>query len=164
MGVLTIEGTTLNCALLSIEGLTLFEARSAKGAPLEIYRALPPFNSPSFAEGLVADIRTLFFKPGGILSTGHLEQGDRLCRYTSTEGVTDIFPDSAGCFRLSTYDQVPATGAALPVQTRSVAAHSCIERGNSLLARNLSLTGLGRSGYTLNLRLLTAEPLPAATP
>jgi hypothetical protein len=164
LGVLTIAGSTLNCALLSIEGLTLFEASSAQDGALEVLRALPPFDSPAFAAGLIADIRTLFFMPLGVASTGRLVQGEPLCRYTDQERVTDILPDAAGCFQLSTYALRPKADGALPVLTRSVNARSCIERDNSRLAQNLTLTGLGRAGYTLNLRLLTAEPLPAARP
>jgi hypothetical protein len=127
-------------------------------------RALPPFDKKSFAEGLIADVRTLFQPPTGVISVGHLADGSLLCRSIADQAVTDVVPKSDGCFQLSTYAPTPASGTHLPVRTRTVEARDCSPVNGSLMPRDMTLTGHGRAGYTLKLHLLSAEPLPAAKP
>lgn len=164
LGVLILDGRSLSCALMTMEGLTLFEARSPGDSSLEILRALPPFNGQSFAAGMIADIRTLFQPPAGIASVGRLADGSALCRYAADQTVTDVLPQTDGCFKLSTYAQTLATGVDFPVRTRTVEARACRMIGGNLLAHDMTLTGHGPAGYTLNLRLLSAESLPASIP
>lgn len=162
VGVLIIEGNALSCALMTIEGLTLFTARSHSDGTLQVLRALPPFDSQGFAAGLIADVRAVFLSPPGMVSVGHLADGQVQCRYANGQEVTDVIPKMDGCFRLSTYAPMESSGEA-PVQTRTVDAHTCNQLGNALMAHELNLTGQGAAGYTLNMRLLSAEPLPAIT-
>lgn len=164
LGVLILDGRDLSCALMTVEGLTLFEAHSPEDGPLEVLRALPPFTGGAFAAGLIADVRTLFQPPVGIASFGRLTDGSPLCRYAADQAVTDVLPGTDGCFRLSTYAPTPASGNGSPVRTRTVEARACRMTGGISLPHEVTLTGHGPAGYTLNLRLLGAEPLPAATP
>jgi len=164
LGVLILDGRSLSSALMTVEGLTLFEARSLGDGSLEVLRALPPFNGQAFAAGLIADVRTLFQPPAGIASVGRLADGRALCRYTVDQAVTDVLPEEDGCFQLFTYASTSASGGNISVRTRTVEARTCRITGGSLLPHDVRLTGHGPSGYTLNLRLLSAEPLPASTP
>ncbi len=164
MGVLMLDGHSLSCALMTVEGLTLFEARSPADGSLEVLRALPPFDGQAFAAGLVADIRTLFLPPAGTADHGRLADGSPLCRFTAERTVTDVLPGADGCFRLSTYARSPASGTEFPVRIRTVEARACGPVGGGILPREVTLTGHGPAAYTLNLRLLEAEPLPASAP
>lgn len=162
VGVLIIDGNALSCALMTTEGLTLFAARSQSDGILQVLRALPPFDSQGFAAGLIADVRAVFLPPPGVVSVGRLADGRVQCRYANGQEVTDVLPKMDGCFRLSTYAPMGSSGET-PVQTRTVDAHRCNQLGNALMAHELNLTGQGAAGYTLNMRLLSAEPLPAIT-
>ncbi|MCL2458751.1 MAG: hypothetical protein FWF31_07895 [Desulfobulbus sp.] len=164
LGVTVLDGRSLSCAMMTVEGLTLFESRSPDHGAVEVLRALPPFNSQAFAEGLVADVRTLFHLPAGTASVGHLADGRGLCRFAGGPEVTDVLPGTDGCFTLSTYSRPSASADNLPVRTRTVVGRDCSPVGESLMARYLILTGHGSIGYTLQLHLLSAEPLPAVTP
>ena len=63
IGVVVLTSQDIRCALTTVEGLTLFEARAKGTGPVEIIRALPPFDRQYFADNLVKDIRTLFLPP-----------------------------------------------------------------------------------------------------
>jgi hypothetical protein len=164
MGIVVLDGRSLSCALMTVEGLTLFEARSPVDGSLEVLRALPPFDGPAFAAGLVADIRTLFLPPAGTAEYGRLADGSPLCRFTAERTVTDLLPGADGCFRLSTYARSPASGADFPVRSRTVEARDCGPAGGGTLPREVRLTGYAPAAYTLNLHLLEAELLPASAP
>ena len=173
LGVLILDGRSLSCALMTVEGLTLFEARSAEAEVLEVLRALPPFDNREFASGLMRDVRTLFQSPPGLGQYGTLVDGTPVCRYNAGQTITDILPQADGCWQLFTYDEQSSlrTDGCLPAdprrehrQTRAIAARSCERIGEAILPRRLDLSGFAPSAYTLNLRLLSAEPLPAATP
>lgn len=49
IGVTTIDGNTIGCALVTVEGLTLFEAVYQGKESAVIRRAVPPFDKPEFA-------------------------------------------------------------------------------------------------------------------
>lgn len=173
MGILVVEGQDLHCVLTTVEGLTLFEARSIGEADPEVLRALPPFDKREFANALLRDVRTLVQPPLGLSTYGVLADGMPVCRYDAGRTVTDILPQEDGCWRLFTYGEHTSlrTDGCQPGylrrehrQTRAVAARSCEPIGQAILPRFLDLTGFAPSEYTLNLRLLSAESLPASTP
>lgn len=172
LGVLIVDSHSLSCALTTVEGLTLFEARSSGAAEPEVLRALPPFDNPEFARGLLRDVRTLVQPPPGLRKHGTLADGSPVCRYDGGQTITDILPQADGCWQLFTYDEqrILRTDGCQPAdpgrehrQTRAVAARSCERIGEAILSRRLELRGFAPSTYTLNLRLLSAEPLPAST-
>lgn len=154
LGVLVLDGHHINCALMTVEGLTLFEARSTGPEHLEVVRALPPFANQDFAAGLMADLRTLFQPPPGSAEYGSLADGRPVCRSRTGREATDILPQPDGCWQLHTYSDQR--------RTRTVVASACEPTGSEILPRTLVLTAPGPAGYTLNLRLISAEPLPAA--
>lgn len=79
---------TISCALMSIEGLVLFEAAADAGG-LKVSRALPPLDSESFARAMMEDIELILFTPPGrILQRGFLPEGEPVCRWPAPRGGT----------------------------------------------------------------------------
>ena len=72
LGVVALNGDDVRVVLMSVEGLSLFEANSASVDTLEVSRAVPPFDKPDFAQGLMRDVRSIFQRPAGTLTTGRL--------------------------------------------------------------------------------------------
>jgi hypothetical protein len=171
LGVLVLDGQAIKSALMTVEGLTLFEARSSEAEELEVLRALPPFDNREFASGLMRDVRTLFLAPPGLGQYGTLADGTPVCRFNGGQMMTDILPQADGCWQLHTYSEhtslrtdgcQPADPRREQRRTRTVNAGSCGPVGSVVLPHTLELTGTGPAGYTLNLRLVSAEPLPAS--
>jgi hypothetical protein len=165
IGVLILNDQEIRCALMTVEGLTLFEARSSGLEEVEVLRALPPFDHREFAAGLMRDVRTLFLPPLGTSQFGSLDDGSPLCRYTSGNTVTDILPQSDGCWRMHTYSEQTSPRSAHQEQhrTRTIEARFCNPVGAMVLPHALTLIAAGPAGYTLNLRLISAEPLATTT-
>lgn len=157
IGVVVLTGREIRCALTTVEGLTLFEAKANGGDAPEVMRALPPFDRPVFAENLFKDIRTLFLPPLGLVRQGQLADHSRVCRYETEDGaIADLMETHDGCWRLQTYH-------ADPLQNRSVRAYSCEYTTDSgLMPSQLELIA---PAYTLRLRLISAQRLePAPSP
>ena len=151
LGVVVLAGREINCALMTVEGLTLFEARSAGGEDLQVMRAVPPFDNREFAAGLMRDIRTIFFQPAGEGRYGRLPGNVPVCRYVAAGQVTDILPREDGCWRLDTYSD--------RIRTRSIRTRSCRTVDTAVLPEFLELVADGPAGYTLNMHLVSAERL-----
>lgn len=150
LGVTVVDGNSLSCALMTVEGFILFQARLSDR--FEVDRAVPPFDGPGFAQGLMEDVRALFLRPevSGI-RYGRLADGAESCRMTGQDGtVTDILPSSGGCWKMKTYD----AGGRL---TRTILARSCRKVNATLLPRELGLTVPGPAGYTLKMTLISAD-------
>lgn len=152
IGVTSFDGDELSCVLSTVEGFTLFAARSGVPAGLAVQRAVPPFDAPGFAEGLLADVRLIFLaldlRQGRI---GRSASNEKLCRYSGARGeVVDLVPVGEGCYRVQLYD---AAGKLL----RSLDARNCREAAGMRLPGELELVGHGASPYTLRMRLLDAQ-------
>lgn len=158
LGVVVLTSRDIRCALTTVEGLTLFEARTRDSGQAEILRALPPFDQQHFADNLIKDIRTLFIPPLGLVRQGQLADKARVCRYETADGETaDLMETKDGCWRLQTYNPDP-------LNNRSVRAYSCEYTSQSgLMPSQLELTAPGRNGYSVHLRLISAQRL-SATP
>ncbi len=150
LGIVLVERQLLQCALTTVEGLTLFEA-SSHGGTVDVLRALPPFDSPEFAQGLMDDLRALFLHPPGKIVYGRLDNGSPVCRSMHGTEVTDILPQQNGCWELHTY--------ADRYRTRTVTTASCRKQDALMVADHMELTVPGAAGYTLKMRLLRAEHL-----
>ena len=150
LGVTVVDGNSLSCALMTVEGFTLFEARLTDR--LEVDRAVPPFDRPGFAEGLMEDVRALFVRPEGSgVRYGRLADGAESCRMTGPDGaVTDILPLENGCRQIKTYD---AEG----LLTRTITGRSCRKAGSTVIPEALELTVPGPAGYTLKMTLLSVD-------
>jgi hypothetical protein len=85
--VLSSRSRTSRSVILTIEGLVVFDGEYDRR--LTVHRALPPFDSPHFAGGLINDIRLVFFEPEGWLAiAGRFENGSPACRYVEPDGGT----------------------------------------------------------------------------
>lgn len=83
IGVTLADPSTrlVSCAIMTVEGMLLFEAESGPGA-LKVNRALPPFDSMDFAKNMIEDIKLIFFAPEGkIQKKGNLPDSTTACRY-----------------------------------------------------------------------------------
>jgi len=76
----------LQSLLLSPEGFTLFEGELRKDK-IVVHKAVPPFDSPSFAQGMMNDVAFLFLSPS--ISPNHwgrAADGTRLCFFEELDG------------------------------------------------------------------------------
>jgi hypothetical protein len=156
LGVTSLAGDEIACALMTVEGFTLFEAVYREKEGLEVRRAVPPFDKPAFAAGLMGDVRTIFRAPSpATMQYGRAGGTIPICRYTGVDGrITDILPAMAGCWQIQTYGADQA-------MSRSVVGHSCRKEGESLIPEYLELKGFGHTNYTLKMTLIHAENLGA---
>lgn len=152
VGVTTLDGNDIESALVTVEGLTLFEANFRHDKSFEIKRAIPPFDNPEFANGLINDIRAIFQPPPGIqMQTGQLAGAVSTCRYVQVDGgVVDVLPDIDGCLQIKRYN--PDL-----ILERSIIGKSCREIGSSLIPNYIELKTFGRTGYTLKMTLISAD-------
>jgi hypothetical protein len=152
VGVTTLDENGIECALVTVEGLTLFEAAFSHDKSFEIRRAIPPFDNPEFAKGLINDIRAIFQPPAGTkMRTGHLAGAGSVCRYVKVDGaVVDVLPDIDGCLQIKNYN--PNL-----ILVRSIIGQSCRKIGASLIPDYIELKTFGRTGYTLKMTLISAD-------
>jgi hypothetical protein len=156
IGVTSLAGDEITCVLMTIEGFTLFEAAYQEGKGLAVKRAVPPFDKPAFAEGLMRDVRMIFLAPSvQTMRYGRTADNAPICRYTGIDGrILDILPATDDCWQIRTYT------SAL-VMDRSIVGRSCQKMGDSLIPEHLELRGFGQAGYTLKMTLIHAENLGA---
>ena len=156
LGVVSLSPATdtIECALLSIEGLRLFEARD--DGTLTILRALPPFDRPALAEGMMQDIRMLFFPPGGKpVATGILPSGNPACRYALADGFLDVIRTPEGIFILECYDRRQRLIRRVEIS----ACHPPGVEGNGTVPCRIHLEATGDNDYRLDLELVEARPV-----
>jgi hypothetical protein len=98
IGVTLADPSTrfISCAIMTAEGIVLFEAESGPGA-LKVTRALPPFDSMDFAKNMIEDIKLIFFAPEGkIQKKDNLPDGAAVCRYLEENGDwIDVITDKS---------------------------------------------------------------------
>lgn len=157
VSVISARSRTIRCALMSIEGLVMFEARDQNGN-ITIDRAIPPFDSPNFARGMLDDIRMIFFQPGPRPDDiGLTASGSPVCRYrTGPKQTVDVEVHPQGGWTLRRYE-----GAAL-VRTVQAGTETLITPREDRIPRQMQLTAHGARSYTLDLKLLEAIPLGEA--
>ena len=87
---------SVSCAIMTAEGMVLFEAESGPGT-LKVNRELPPFDSADFAKNMIEDIKLIFFAPEGkIQKKGNLPDGENACRYHEGNGDwIDVITDKS---------------------------------------------------------------------
>ena len=152
IGVTSLAGDRISSVLMTVEGFTLFAAAvSGSAGQPEVSRAVPPFDRPGFAAGLLRDVRLIFRPPAAAEVRYGRSAAGPLCRYFAADGrTTDILPSGEGCWRILTYtpEQVP---------DRTVTARSCREIGGVLIPEYLELRAFGPREYTLKMTLITAD-------
>lgn len=158
VGVTSLAGDTIACALVTIEGFTLFEAVLQDDGRLDLRRAVPPFDKPAFAQGLLEDVRAIFRAPQAhSILAGQLTDNTPVCRYAGIDGrTTDVLRTRDGCWQIRTHG--PAR-----ILERVIIGSSCREMEGSLIAGHLELEGFGQAGYTLKMTLIQAEKINGKT-
>jgi hypothetical protein len=141
--------------MMTVEGLVLFDARY--DGQIVIHRALPPFDSMTFARGLIDDIRLIFFPPNGpLIASGTSEDGALICRYRADRGMmVDIVIHEAHVWEIRQYDHNARLIRSLKADPGS---RGTAGRQNPIPVR-LELTAFGPSEYALTLDLIEARDL-----
>jgi hypothetical protein len=156
VSVLSSADRTIECALMTLEGFVIFTGRY--DGRLTVERALPPFNRPGFAKGLMDDLMMLFFKPDGpLLQAGVLPDGAGVYRFkASGGGTTDVILRDDYCWSVQKYSSRHKL-------ERSIEADDGGRMGAAdglALAKHLTLKRHGFMGYQLDLRLVDASHVP----
>ena len=138
--------------IMTLEGMVLFEAHVDDG--IDIKRAVPPFDRPGMAQGIVDDLRLIFFAPDpSTRITGALDNGDRVCRFALPGGGTqdvELHDDIAWTVRrYNRRNRIIRSVRSVPARGRSV--HG--------MPNQIILDAHGPVGYRLIITLLEAEPL-----
>jgi hypothetical protein len=154
LGVTVFSAGEGRCVLTTLEGLTLFEARWRDEGVPQIKRALPPFDKPPLAAGLLRDVKMIFTVPGVQGKQGLAADHNAVCRYAAGDlagDVTDVVWRQDNCWTINRY----AEGRL----TKRVVAGDCSRRDDGLLPRTLRLEAFGNGTYLLTMTLLSAERL-----
>lgn len=153
IGVTSLNENDIDVALVTVEGLTLFDAVFHNDGTTEVRRAIPPFDGPDFAKGLIGDIRGIFQSPTGTMTMGKIAGTTETCRYTDTKDrVVDVLADVGDCWQIKSYNSEL-------IMDRSIVGRSCKKKGSYLIPDYLELKTYGQIGYTLKLTLITADKL-----
>jgi hypothetical protein len=149
--IISSRNRSIDFALMSVEGFVIFSGRFK--SDLTVDRAISPFDRPGFAQGLMDDLRLLFFAPQGPLCmTGQLAEQNRICRYCSPEKTTDIIVSTHPTWQIRQYSSRKRL-------SRSIDADNIVNIANTAFAQQLTLKKRGLLGYQLVLKLLEAIPL-----
>lgn len=140
--------------LMTLEGFVLFDGESESDR-LTVHRALPPFDSPHFASGLMEDIRLVFMEPEGpTVAAGRLEDGGKVRRVRPASGTVDVETLPDGSWRIRQYSSSDRL-------IRTVTAR----HGSGDIAgfpQSIELTASGGQEYQIVMTLLEAVPVGPA--
>lgn len=158
MGITNISSETreIKVVIITIEGLVLFDAEY--NGEVKIHKSISPFDSKEFANGLMDDIRLIFYKPEGRLDhIGYYTNGLRVCRYKDDEGfVVDINFNKGGSLEIRKYNKYNRL-----IRLVTIASINGKQRKNkAAIHQKIELIGYGRQKYTLMLDLIEAKRLP----
>ena len=144
----------IHAVMMTIEGLVLFDG--LHDGKLTINRGVTPFDSREFAQGLMEDIRLIFFIPhGDPIGIGATDQGFDLCRYrVSDHAVVDMMVHPDHLLEIRRYENERLT--------RTVSAplkSTGIRKTTKNFPEKITLTAQGSAHYQLTLRLISAEQI-----
>jgi hypothetical protein len=151
VSIVSAESGSIRSILMTIEGLVVFDAEYDR--EIRILRAVPPFDSDHFFQGLINDLQLVFFMPDGtLIETGTLQNGSAICRYQQPDRqVVDIVKNSDHHWELQQYDRW------FSMKRRVDIFFNDNFRFNGFHAPNrLKLTACGYAGYTLDMDLIDA--------
>ncbi len=152
--VLSEKERTIQCALMTIEGLVLFSARY--DGQLTVERAVKPFDKPGFAVGLMDDLMLMFLAPQGQGRAGRTADGHAMCRYGDPDkGITDIIVRDPDQWKIRRYDSRGRLLRAVSAE-REINAHIAERHG---IAQHIALESRSGNHYRLELTLIEAVPL-----
>lgn len=141
-----------NFVIMTLEGMVLFEAHVDGG--IDIKRAVPPFDKPGMAQGVIDDLRLIFFTPDQPVSTtGIADNGSRVCRFSLPGQQTqDIEVRNEADWTIYRYNRSKRID-------RSVEPVAARGRSACGLPNQIILDAPGPVGYRLSITLIEAEPL-----
>jgi hypothetical protein len=152
VGVTAVDPAGLHAVLLSPEGISLFDGLQNNRNPLDpelrVDRAVPPFDRPAFAAGLMADVGHAFLPPAGEpTAIGRNQTGATVCRWIPERGdSTDVQLGPDGSWAIRTF-----RGTRL---SREISLLGTPANGHFPLVV-LAVPGVG--GYRLEMRLVDHE-------
>jgi hypothetical protein len=154
VSVVSAESGRIRSVLMTIEGLVVFDAEYDRD--IRILRAVPPFDSDSFAYKLSDDLRLIFFMPQGTLvETGTLQNGSALCRYQQPDRqVVDIVRNADQHWQLRQYSRWFRKKRTVDFYFNDNFRFDGFHAPN-----RLKLTATGYAGYTLDMDLIEAVSL-----
>jgi hypothetical protein len=153
--VISSSDRTARCVIMTLEGFVLFDALYDK--QITVKRAIAPFDSEVFANGLIEDINLIFFKPtGSIMTSGFLKGGEAVCRYQKPDGwMVDIISRQEHNWEIRLY--LPDYRLARIVKSMSAKESDLADRKG--ISDKIELNALGSPGYALVMDLVEAIPL-----
>lgn len=148
--VMSSTGRSCRSVLMTLEGFVVFDGEH--DGRLTVHRALPPFDSPHFAGGLMEDIRLVFFEPDGpVVASGTLKGGGAVRRHRLPDGGTvdlELLPGDD--WRIRRYD---------PSGTLTRTVRATHGRGDQNgFPQTVELTAAGGQDYRLTMTLIEAVP------
>jgi hypothetical protein len=153
--IISSSNRTARCVIMTLEGFVVFDALYDK--QIAVKRAIAPFDSEAFANGLIEDINLIFFRPAGSIKTsGFLETGATVCRYQKPDGqMVDLVIHEDRSWQKKRYS--------LQLRLiRTVTAFFSKENPTeeqAAIPDRLELTAHGIAGYNLIMDLVEAVPL-----
>lgn len=159
VGVTKVSSDGIQSVLLSPEGMVLFDATMQRGA-ISVHRAVSPFDHAGFADGLMADVRNTFVRPGSTSElVGHAASGRPICRF---RGPSDEPTASGKVTASGEVSDIELTGPDA-VTIRNYRGQSLVRQIDLLGPRtegffpDLIIRAPGTMGYTLRLHLIDHE-------
>ena len=148
--VISSSNRTAQVVIMTLEGFVVFDALYDK--QITVKRAIVPFDSEVFSNGLIEDINLIFFKPSGsIMASGFLKSGAAVCRYQKPGGrIVDIISHGEDNWEIKQY--LPDFRLARIVKSIYLADLKGI-------ADKIELIAHGSPGYALVMDLVEAIPL-----
>jgi hypothetical protein len=138
---------TLSCAIMSPEGMVLFEAFFGPSGMI-VNRALPPFDAADFADNMMDDIALIFLKPSGaVMQKGVLAAGEAVCRrHKNQGGWIDVLQRRDGRIQVRRYSEGGSLKRSVTLAGGPFNPYSTIE-----------LHALELVNYTLMMTLIESE-------
>lgn len=162
IGVTTIspETETIHCAIMTIEGMVLFEAEYNQ--KMIIHRSIPPFDSMEFAQNIINDIRLALFEPAGaLINAGRLTPDADICRYKQPDGRTiDVMTHQNGDWEIHQYNIYYKLIKTIKAYYTGDNNHEFSEK-NKRIPSMYEITAPGVFGYSLKLELMEVRQNPS---
>jgi len=153
--VLSSRERSAQCVIMTLEGFVVFDARY--DGQVTIKRAVAPFDNHAFAQGVMADIQLIFFKPlTDEISLGVLSDNVPVCRHLLPDGnVIDLVNPENNHWETRLY----RSNHRVMRIVQSMIKDKPPGENLTGIANKIELTALGTPGYKLTLDLVEAIPL-----
>lgn len=153
--VLSSRERSAQCVIMTLEGFVVFDARY--DGQITIERAVAPFDNHAFAQGVMADIQLIFFKPlADEISIGAVSDTVTACRHFLPNGnVIDLVNPVNNHWETRLY----RSNHRVMRIVQSMIKDKPPGENLTGIADKIELTALGTPGYKLTLDLVEAIPL-----